>query len=361
MRDLLQPELIYGGIGYRESYSYTPGIVLTDLYTYSGAFAAAFTSGLGRKSVSLNYHASAPGQVVIGPIPGTGIDVLYLKGQSGSSTFEWRINAGSWTSVSAVNGSVLAGGKLSIGAAQGLVPGDTVTIKHTGGSGTHTMFEGAMFYDQDEANGFRFWNASASLGQPEDFLDNTAYQAYAVVDPDLVIIDLGANAFTGGSSVSLSPTPPHTDYVNTPAQMKADLHTLVAAIRAKCTKPPSMLYLVKPMLPAVGGVTNPDTFDEYRTAMFEFVQEDGTMAVLDMGDLFADFFTGTDTWNITADDYHPDAEGYTVMAQAVTQFVASQIGPRPDPRPRIIPSTTTLHSTQIAKMPSGAQTVKYTP
>jgi hypothetical protein len=95
--------------------------------------------------------------------------------------------------------------------------------------------------------------------------------------------------------------------------------------------------------------------------MFNFVQDDGEMAVLDHRDLFFDTFTGTDTYDIAADTYHPNAHGYTMIAAAVTSLLTGSTGQRVDPRPRIIPSTTTLHSTQVAVMPDGAEIIKYTP
>jgi lysophospholipase L1-like esterase len=346
LRNHINPPLVYGGIGYRESYTFTPNT--GTVFTYAGTTTTSAAVGLGRKAVRMNNGATATFTV-----PGTAVDILYGKGGLATS-FTWKINSGSATSVDATNGGVIAPGVLRIGAAQGLAPGDTITITSTG---NYTYFEGAMFYDGDESAGIRVWNGSTSGYRAFDFVDAGAssYGSWGTVDPDLVIMDLGGNEFTGGGV--------GTANVRTPAQMKASLKEVLTQIRAKCSKPPSVIFLVKPPLPLPGGVTNPDPFSAYRDKMFEFVKEDGQITVIDHQDLFGPTaFTGTDTYGVTSGDtFHPGPAGYTMIADAIAEVILGNKSVRNKPRPRIIPTTTTLHSSQIALMPDTAQIIRYTP
>jgi hypothetical protein len=336
-RNVAQPPLVWGGPGFYGPYSEVSGA-----FTYSGTAALIdHAAGLGRRLMRMSQNATATITV-----PGTGIDIHYMKGGT-SGTFTWKVNSGSETTVdaSAVSFDIAT---LQLRAANGIVPGCTVTIKATG-SGVYFYNAGAMIYDEDEAAGLRFW-CGAHAGYSTNLINADPYslgdpnRAWSLVDPDCVFIELGGGDFLNG--------------VDTPAQVQGNLDTLAASIRSHCTKNPTIIYLIQPVI-AQQAVTPLATMDEYRQAIKEWAATDGQVTVLDMADLFGTM-VGTDTYGVTlGDQTHPNGNGWQMIADAVTRLIFG--GEHHQPRPRIIPNTTTLHSTQLALMPDGTDIRKYTP
>lgn len=336
-RNITQPPLIWGGPGF-----YGPYSAVTPAFTYAGtADLIDHATGIGRRLMRLSQNATATITV-----PGTGIDIHYMKGGT-SGNMTWKVNAGSETTVdtSAVSFDI---GKLSLRAADGIVPGCTVTIKATT-AGKYVYNAGAMIYDGDESAGLRFWcgghaGYTAALHTADPYSLGNPNKAWSLVDPDCVFIELGGGDFIGGTT--------------TPAQMQTDLTTLAAAIRAQCTKNPTIVFLIQPVI-AQQGPTPLATGEEYRQAIKDWAASDGQITVLDMADLFGTM-VGTDTYGITiGDQTHPNGYGYSMISDAVARLLFGEIGHQP--RPRIIPNTTTLHSTQLALMPDGTDIRKYTP
>lgn len=299
LRSKFQPSGVAGGLGYRESYSNTAGWVSP--FAYTGAVLPQTTIGLGRKVTKLPYTATVTFQS-----PGTSVDVLYAKSPV-AGNFTWKVNSGTATTVNA-NAATISDATVRIATA----PGDTITLTSSQAGGS-LYFEGAMFYNGDEAKGVRFWSGATSGYRTSDFIDaaGTSYGAWGIVDPDLVIIgDLVANDFGGGTAGTPVPV----------ATMKANLATILAAIRARATRPPSVVLIVPP---EITSTTTLAPWADYRQAMLDFAQADGQITVWDVSTIFGTML-GTDTYGLTAGDHaHPGPAGQQALADSFMDLLAA--------------------------------------
>lgn len=289
-----------GSLGYRESYSFTPGY--TTPFTYTGSPVVNANFGLGRKTLIV-----PNGQNVKMTIPtgGTGVKILYGKGPTGGN-FTWQVGAGSATTVSASAAAASTAG-LDITAAAGTL----VTIAATTAG---LYFQGAYFYGGDETKGLRFWNGGTSGYRTADFMDvnGWTYDAYTIIDPDLFIIDLGANDYSGGTAAAPVSV----------ATYKSNLAALVGNVRTRCTKPPTVLLQLFPQI-TNGAVTTLAPWADYRAAALEWAQADGQIGVWDLAPIFGSM-VGTDTYSITAGDQaHPNPAGYAAIAEQFADVLAT--------------------------------------
>lgn len=300
IRTKWQPAGVTGGLGYRESFSFTPGY--TTPYTFAGTGVAQSTLGLGRKVFRMSAAAT-----VSFTSPGTAVDIVFGKGTSGG-TFTYQINGGTASAVQNTVAASTSDATLRITT----TPGDVVKI--TVGS-NYFYFEGVMFYNGDETKGLRMWNGATSGYRTTDFIDGlgVSYGAWGLVDPDLVIIgDLVANDYSGGTS--LTPVPVATS--------ATQLAAIYAAIRAKCTRPPTIVQMLMPQI-TNGAVTTLAPWADYRQMVKDVAKADGSIVLWDVAPIFGTM-TGTDTYAIiNGDQAHPNVAGHKAVADSLTALLAS--------------------------------------
>jgi VCBS repeat-containing protein len=299
LRDLLraawQPAGVAGGYGYRSIIYAVSGY--GNQFTLTGTGAAQNTAGLGRKRYLL-----AQGATATATFTGTGLDLFFLGGING--TFTYAIDGGSAVSVNTMtDGSAATVGSRvqvrSLSAAS-----HTIVITITGAQNVY--FEGMMVYNGDETKGIRLWEGARSGQRTLDFIDDTGlyYNNYTPVQPDLVSIGLGTNDYVTSQVINKL----------TPAQTKANLKTIIASIRAKCTVPPSIILWQPAEVKNVASALAP--WADYLKAIEEVAKEDGAITLFDantlMGDQLANVYG-----LLSADKIHPSDDGHMATADSL--------------------------------------------
>lgn len=267
LRDLLrtryQPAGVVGGEGYVPAFYEIAEI--PDRWTGTGS---AGLYGLGKRSVSLTN-----GQSRTLTFTGTGADLRYAKGTT-TGSFTYSIDGG------AAQGPVStqdAAGPLGGFAVQirGLAPGSH-TLAVSWASGGACVIEGAMVYNGDETRGVRLWESGHSGYNSGDFLsvasngDKTWWDSITGVNPDLVIIDIGANDLKPAAGISA-------------AQLGTNLAAMIAKVRAKATTDPSILVVgVWARLSASDGITTEAQWQPYFDELKKAANADPKVAFLDL-------------------------------------------------------------------------------
>lgn len=339
LRNAHNPGNVPGGLGYRESYSFTGAWVTP--FTYSGTagvdYAASATSGVGRKNVIVQTINST----VTFVSPGSGATVYYATGPS-RGNFTWKVNAGSETTINANAGST---GDASVYIATS--PGDTITLKAAAASAL--SFQGAYFHNLDNDKGIRVFGGGVSGYRSTDFIDvaEVAYGHVSVIQPDLIIIgSTWGNDYIGGTA----------DTPISAAQARTNHEALLSEYRSRCTVPPSVAML---LLPQVNDAdTSPavvDTWATFREAAIDMAKADGQITLIDSTDIFGASLVGTDTYAITAgDQIHLNAAGHDALAALVARTLTGDRGSTP--RTVCVPT-----GTNHAGLPDGTLFVEYTP
>lgn len=308
------PQNVRGGYGYVPAVygngafsSFTLAGSATAVRNYSGNGL-----GLGKRCVTLG----AGGTLTITfsatnyGTP-TAVDILYTT-TSGSGTFNWSVNGGSTTAVSAAAST-------SYGVKERVTGFRTVgnnTLIITGVSGTVTI-EGFMHYDGDETSGIRAWDAAHSgtrvawVNVPTDVWWNSA----STINPDLIYISLGRNDFSVGTSV---------------ATIRSGLEGITTKARTLSTNTPSIIFGMdwkdKASIPV-------DTYENFYTAMKDMVKDDGDIAFFDSQAVIGTIQeSADDIYDLTSDYVHLNDKGQQIMADAFMHFIEECVGTIPPAR-----------------------------
>lgn len=339
LRNAHNPGNVPGGVGYRESYSFTAG--WNTPFTYSGTagvdYAAASTSGVGRKNVVIQTINTT----VTFTSPGSGVTVYYATGPS-RGTWTWKVGAGSET---VVNSDAVSTGDDSVTFST--PPGSVVTLKNTEASGL--SFQGVYFHNLDETKGIRVFGGGVSGYRSTDFIDvgETAYGYVSEIQPDLIIFgSMWGNDYIGGVA----------DAPISAAQSRTNTETLIAEYRSRCTVPPSIAFVIIPQVhDADTSPATVDTWATFRAMLLDLAHDDGNIALIDTTELFGLSLVGTDTYGITSgDQVHLNAAGM----DAVASFAARTLTGDRGSAPRVV---TAPDGSDHTGLPTGTFFAEYTP
>jgi lysophospholipase L1-like esterase len=315
LRAKWQPAGVAGGFGY------IPAIyVSSTLSAYSPTLGGAaatkvtptsnLTYGLGKRSVLLQASGDSitwdlgPASV-FGAV--TGVDVMYVQG-SGQGTFNVTVDGGSPTLVTATDVTNVYGELYQ--AIRGLDRTVAHTVTCTWVSGAVNI-SGVMAYDGDETVGIRGWDGGHHGVSATQIAatNNSPWGEIGQVAPALVTYYLGRNDWSSGVAVST---------------ICAQIVAHVAAIRAACTIPPSIILIADYADTAVNSAVEP--FTVLRSAIRGVAAADGNLAVLDLYDRIGQITsTATDPLGILATDHiHPsDTVGHPMIADAVLDLLTA--------------------------------------
>lgn len=307
LRARYQPAGVVGGEGYVPAYyglqGYSARVTYTGTLTNPGGYN---TFGLGRRAANMSAGATATMTFA-----GTGLDIIYAKGGS-AGTFSWAIDGGTATNVNANNASVVGG---QVAQIRGLSAGSH-TVVVTAASGA-AFLEGFMVYNGDESSGIHVRDGAHYGYRTADFLDETnrwTYDAWTPAQPSLVLWEL-----TGVNDYGTSTTANRL----TPAQTVANISTLLARLRAKCTLPPSVVMFLNYERVAPTG-TPLDTWANYLQAVSDFAKADGGITLVDVSTLMGTAFSVTDPYGLSnADKVHPSDKGHATIAEQVYRVLTA--------------------------------------
>lgn len=305
LRDLLraryQPAGVVGGEGYVPAHYQTPAI--PDRFTGAGSLSGY---GLGRRSVSLT-----AGQSRTLTFTGTGCDILYAKGTT-TGSFTWAVDGGAASApISTVDAAGPLGG-FAVSVRGLAAASHTLVIAHA--SGGSAVIEGAMVYNGDETKGIRLWEAGHSGYTTEDYLttvDNSAKtwaQSIKATNPDLVVIDIGANDEKPAAGI-------------TPAQFAINVAALIARVRANCTTDPTIVLVgVWARISTGDGITTEAQWTPYFDALKAAAAADPKVEFLDLWDRFGPN-GGAMTLGLLSDQTHVTDAGAWLWAQSAYELV----------------------------------------
>jgi lysophospholipase L1-like esterase len=296
---------VTGGFGYIPSFygTYGPDSQWSTDPTTSGNVTWNLDSnqmgngaGLGLLTVTIKSGGSETFHVT-----GSSSDILY---NYGSGTFSYKVDSGSATNVSTSGGSGATG---STHVSFSTTGSHTVTI--TGVSGS-VILEGVMTYNGDETNGIRLYDSAQSGATTGEFVNQATNLAAitANVKADLVTIQFGGNDF-------------ESDAEQTPAQVTANLTTMISDIRAASTGHEPSIVLVVPYN-HTGTNDMGYTWPQYVSAIKAVATADPSVGVLDLTS-FATVGMPS-PYLSTTDDAHPSNAGQTQLSTMVESYLEDE-------------------------------------
>lgn len=297
---------VTGGRGYVPAAYAVPAA--TNLFVLSGGAAVATgTQGLGKRVVTM----TAAGHTATLTVPaGHTSAKLFYTGGSGRGQFTYTVDGGSATTVNTAQFGTARDYTTHI---TGLSTGSSHTIVISWLSTGTVLLTGVMLYNGDETTGIRLWDG-AHHGQTSAYFATTTEPWYLTVNtiqPTLAILALGTNDWSIG-------TP-------TAAQVKTNLATITAGIRAQCTVAPSII--VMPMYERMATGTPTETWTNYVAAMRDYALEDGDVAIFDLYKRIGTINgSGSNAHGILTGDFtHPTDKGSQMIADALLDFVSYPI------------------------------------
>jgi lysophospholipase L1-like esterase len=268
------------------------------------SFSASYVTVTGTPTVDTGYgfsqrtyDISAGGGCTLAySLVGDSADILWL-GNSGNGSFRWKVDSGSYTTVSTniafSNGNIT---HVSLGTAGA----HTLTINWL--SGGSVGIDGVIEYNGDYASGIQVHNAGY-FGSATSYWTSGYYpQPIANVNPGLIILELGSNDI--GASISA-------------ATMKANLLTIIGNLRAAFTTAPPILLMA--VYPNQG---NDAVWPSYVAEYYAIAAADPLIDVIDLS-LRMPATDATNTWGlIYSDSIHPSNKGQQNIADALCNFVS---------------------------------------
>lgn len=260
---------VTGGVGYLPAWYavYGPNSTWQPYTSRTGTHANDTGAyGPGRRTDTMS-----AGATLTYTITGDIADLCWI---GGTGSFTYSVDGGAATTVST---SATAGSMNITRATLGTAASHTLTI--TAVSTVH--FAGVMVYNGDAFSGIRFIESGHVGFLSSDFANMS--NTWLVTNPDLVVINLGAN--DPGSGISA-------------ATMQANIRALITDIRSAVSKPLSVALLV------YDWAAQPT----YRAAYDAIVAADPTVALIDLH---------SSVTSLTSDG-HPDDTGQVQVAAGVT-------------------------------------------
>jgi hypothetical protein len=217
---------VTGGLGYFAPYMTTGPVADWPVVNTGGS---TNTVGLGSRS---RLWTSSGNKSVLTTSGATHIGVRYYRSGTGGATgtFTVQVDAGGTTTVDC---------KLSTTSDfieyQVAIPdtgSHTVTVQWASGA---VLFDGFMHYNGDTAAGIRMWEGGHGGGDLATFMGSGSLIGYlgnqmTQIQPSLVVIELGANDYTGVTPITAS-------------TFATRLATLISTVRSNVTTAPSIVLV----------------------------------------------------------------------------------------------------------------------
>jgi lysophospholipase L1-like esterase len=254
------------------------------------------TFGLGRRCAVMSGTNS-----YTYTITGTSFWLWYVQGPS-TGTISVSIDGGTATTI-ATNTGALTDGKIWNSPA---LTAGSHTVQVSVASGT-VYFTGLTVFNGDESSGVQMFESGHWGWKTTDWANNGAYwpALAGTIQPQLVTIALMTNDYQGGID---------------PATCKANLLAMIAAVRANCAVPPTIVLLT---YPARGDVTSPAyPWASYVAVAASIASADAGVAHLDLSARYASPATSNALNNWDGDKVHPTDKGHGLVAETILAFVS---------------------------------------
>lgn len=235
---------------------------------------------------------------------GDSADILWA-GNPSNGTFEWKVDAGSFTTVST---NVAFGTAYVTHVSLGSAGAHTLTI--TNASGSPTYITGVVEYNGDYASGIQVHNCGFS-GSTTGYWtsaggDVSGSAALAALSPSLIIIELCANDNGNGITATTSTT---------------NLNSLISSIRSALSPAPPILLLGL-YNAASDGPTTPTQWAAYINAMYGIAAGDSAIDILDLT-LRMPSTGAASTYSLyNVDGIHPNNAGHQMIADVLCQYLS---------------------------------------
>ena len=310
LRSTYQASGLNGGEGYVPSYYEAPN--LTDAWVRTpgaGTITEGSAWGLGFRRLVLsagNYTT----QWVQRSFVGTGIDLFFI-GSTSTGTARIEIDGALQGTFVTTDSAVVDGKRYSV---RGLSSGShTVRVaRDTSGTGNQILFAGGFFYDGDEVSGIRRWDHSRAGAATNTFASATDYTSPYIgyIQPDLVLINLGANDVNSGVSI---------------ATYKANLNTMVTRLNTNSTIPPSIILTSG--WPRISNSANPApsiaAWEPYRVALAEIASAYPNVILFDIWKAFGNTVYGADPIGLYSDGVHLSDKGEALYSSSLREFIVN--------------------------------------
>lgn len=231
--------------------------------------------------------------------------VLWYYNLVGASSFTWKIDAGSTTTVNTTAGFGLS----SVQVYSGTSGTHTVTVAATAANGA--AIAGLQLWDGDEAQGIRFHDWShvsyrASQYHPTTGSDMTVIPtAYTAIAPALVVIEFGINE--QGNNIA-------------PSVLTSGVQQIITDVKAAVAAAPSFVVTV-PYNPNASAPTYP--WQQYVDALYAVAAVDpNNVTVLDLNQRMPGSASTSPALYTASDHLHPTNMGHSMIADIVTGFLS---------------------------------------
>lgn len=280
--------------------------------TIAGSPVQATTLGPKGQFVQL----SGAGQSITYNLVGDSADIMWTQVPFGG-TFSYSIDGGAAVNVSTNGGGILDGMLTHI--VLGANGAHTLTLAWVSGSAN---IDGVVEYASDYTRGLQVHDAAHYGWQTSNWVSVTAggaaspARAINQLSPSAIIITLGVNDQFAGVP---------------PATVQANLTTIISQLRAVATAPyPAIVLNMLP--PRVNQSSYTYPWSQYVAAAWNIAANDtggpsGNSIVTVMDFTLGPRMLGADTdvyggWPV-GDEVHPSDKGHSLIADAVTSFLAS--------------------------------------
>lgn len=256
---------VTGGLGY---------VAVTQGSGQVADYPVVNTGGAGGAAVGLGNRCrilTASGHKSVFSFSGaTSVGLRYLRvGSAGAvGTFTWKVDAGSATTVDVKTGTVLDFVEVPI-----TIPdtgAHTITVEWASGT---VNIEGFVHYSGDETKGIRMWEGGHGGDPAYNWVNPGAagtnlQSQVAAIQPDLVLIELGANDRKMNAKTS--------------AQFAASMTTILAKVRAGTTIAPSIVIVPVWDISVQDGTTVIEPWSNFVDVMYGFASADPDICIWDL-------------------------------------------------------------------------------
>ena len=218
-------------------------------------------------------------------VTGTAADIHWIRGYG---SFTYKVDSAAAVTVSTAG---TAGAPMTTRISLGTSGSHTIVLTAT----SAVRISGIMVYNNDTTTGVRFFEAGHSTYEASNYTGMTAM--WNVVQPDLALVELGANEFLNNTA--------------TPAVTKSRIQTIISELRAAVTgKPLSVAVVVAgSWLQGAQVAGQTQTWAAYQAAIRSIATDDPTVGVIEMPSLTSG--------QLNADAIHPNDTGQQVIANAM--------------------------------------------
>lgn len=303
LRSLFPQPGIAGGQGFIPALNIAT--TFTNGWTLAGANSGNGTMGLGHRTAVL----SSPNGSMTRTVSGTSITIAYTRTTS-TGSFQVFLD-GSGTAALTVNTATGASATVHDDGRASLSLGTrgSHSVKIAWSAGSDVYINGIFVYDQDESAGIRLTESGQHGSRSGDWSPAATSSAYVLDDdmtllqPDLVIIELGANDMIGAV---------------TPATFKTNILDIISHVKSAVTPTPDILLMAAYDI-GQNGYNYP--WQSYVGQLRQIESADTAVSLLDLSAVLPRS-NETDYGLIYSDGVHPNDNGHNLIARTIRDYIA---------------------------------------